>query len=451
MARKQKRETLSVEQRLQEALVPEEEWPYTISANWCWVRFSAAVLLSKEKTDVSPSKPMKYLGLEHIEKDGGILEYGSSDSVKSQKSVFHPNQILYGKLRPYLNKHDIVFCDGICSTDILVFIPTRVSIPKFINYYLNLPNFLEYAVANSKGINLPRVSGDIVLMARFPLPPISEQKRIVDRIECLFSRLDAAKDKAQAVLDSFESRKAAILHKAFTGELTAQWRKEQGCSMEDWKNKTLSECTSLVTKGASPRWQGISYTNDSSQTLFVTSENIQRGFLSFKKTKYVENAINKIQTRSVLIKGDVLLNIVGASIGRSAIYNSNHLANINQAVCLIRVNCSLDNRFLCLFLNSPDALLYYETNKVETARANLSLADIKGMIINLPTIAEQLEIVRILDGLFAKEQRSRKLAEQVLEQIDSIKKSILSRAFRGELGTNDPTEESAVGLLKEIV
>ena len=75
-----------------------------------------------------------------------------------------------------------------------------------------------------------------------PIPPLPEQQRIVDRIESLFSKLDAAKTKAQAVIDGHESRKAAILHKAFTGELTKKWREENNISFEDWSFQPLKDC-----------------------------------------------------------------------------------------------------------------------------------------------------------------------------------------------------------------
>lgn len=448
-AKKEKAQT--PEEKLQQALVPVEEQPYKVPGNWCWTHLSSLVSSSKNKTEDFSDSSIKYVGLENMEKNSGIVSWSSSLGIKSLKNVFIPGQILYGKLRPYLNKHDVSTFSGVCSTDILVFNNMQTTTNMFVNYFLDLPLFIDYAVANSKGINLPRVSEDVILNAACPLPPLAEQRRIVSRIESLFAKLDEAREKAQAVVDGFEDRKAAILHKAFTGKLTEKWRKVHGIEKNSWKTTTIGECSYLITKGASPKWQGITYTNDRSQTLFVTSENIREGFFNWSKEKYLDNAINDIQKRSILHKGDVLLNIVGASIGRSAIFNRDCLANTNQAVCIVRVKPQLFNEYLCYYLNSPFALLYYDDNKVETARANISLTNIRDMSISLPSLQEQHEIVHILSYLMNHDVSIKTGVEQIIEYIDTMKKSILARAFRGELGTNDPTDESAEELLKRIL
>ena len=115
------------------------------------------------------------------------------------------------------------------------------------------------------------------------------------------------------------------------------------------------------------------------------------------------------------------------------IFNIDKLANTNQAVCIVRLKNATNNDFLCYYLNSNFAKVYYDANKVETARANISLTDISGMPIYHPSLSEQQEIVRILDTVLEKERTAKSAAEQVLEQIDLLKKSILTRAFRGEL------------------
>ena len=91
---------------------------------------------------------------------------------------------------------------------------------KLINHYFDLPQVISFAVSHSKGINLPRVNAKDILNICVPLPPLSEQQRLVARIESLFAKLDAAKAKVQAVLDAHETRKAALLDEAFRGKLT---------------------------------------------------------------------------------------------------------------------------------------------------------------------------------------------------------------------------------------
>ena len=452
MARGKKKETLTPEERLQAALVPEGEQPYKVPGNWCWVRLELLLRSSKEKTEEFSDADLKYVGLEHMQKDGGIVAYDSAERVKSLKNVFHPQQILYGKLRPYLNKHDIATFDGVCSTDILVFNATSVTIPKFVNFFLDQDTFIEYAVSNSKGINLPRVSESVVLDAKCPLPPIYEQHRIVDRIESLFAKLDEAKQKAQDALDSFETRKAAILHKAFTGELTAQWRKEHGVGMESWENLRLEN---LIEGGP----QNGLY---KPQTAYGTGTKILRidcfyegAVLPWENLKRLALSKNEIEQYHLNIN-DIVINRVNsmAYLGKSALIRE------LPEECVFESNMmriTLNTRmvipeYAIKYLNSVIGVQELRKNaKQAVNQASINQQDVKNVAIKLPKLDEQAEIVRILDDLLAKEQQAKEAAEGVLGQIDLIKKAILARAFRGELGTNDPSEESAQELIKNFI
>jgi type I restriction enzyme S subunit len=104
-----------------------------------------------------------------------------------------------------------------------------------------------------------------------------------------------------------------------------------------WEWCRLETITELITKGSSPKWQGVSYTDNSNDVLFITSENVGSFKILLDSAKYVEKKFNEIEPRSILTYNDILMNIVGASIGRTAIFNLNRNANINQAVCLIRL------------------------------------------------------------------------------------------------------------------
>lgn len=153
---------------------------------------------------------------------------------------------------------------------------------------------------------------------------------------------------------------------------------------------TLGELSELITKGASPSWQGFSYTEDSSQTLFVTSENVREGYMDLTSPKYIEDGFNEKQKRSVIHKGDFLINIVGASIGRAAQFDLDCKANMNQAAALIRVNDErIRDKYLLSYLNSDRAQIMYNSMKSDTGRANLSLQDIAELSILLPPVEMQ--------------------------------------------------------------
>ncbi|MDU9048150.1 MAG: restriction endonuclease subunit S [Candidatus Electrothrix sp. Rat3] len=169
---------------------------------------------------------------------------------------------------------------------------------------------------------------------------------------------------------------------------------------EGWGFVRLVEISKLITKGSSPKWQGVNYTEKKEGILFITSENVGRYKLKLEKKKYVEKKFNEVEPRSILKKDDFLMNIVGASIGRTAVYDIDELANINQAVCLIRVFSQfIDKKYLLYFFNSEFCLSYMFDKQVDNARANLSMGNIAKFLIPFPPLPEQHRIVAKVDEL----------------------------------------------------
>lgn len=426
-----KKTALTIEERLQQALVPAEEQPYEVPENWVWVRLGAVCYASKEKSN-DFSNEIKYIGLEHLEKDKGIVGFSSADKVKSTKNAFQEGQILYGRLRPYLNKHDIASFSGVCSTDILVFEASVLVANVLVDKFFNLPFFIEYVVANSKGINLPRVSEETVLNTTFPLPPLSEQQRIVECIEELFAKLDEAKERLQEVAESFAVRKAAILHKAFTGELTKQWRCENGVSDASWEEKKLSEITE----------------NQDSKRIPLSKsqrDNMNRIYDYYGASGIIDKVDDYIFEGKKLLIGEDGANLVTRSKniafiadGKYWVNNHAHILDVKDTVLLM---------YLCNYINNMD-LIPYVTG---SAQPKLTQAKMNNIKIFLPTLPEQHEIVRLIDDLVARERAAQQATEQALASIDLMKKSILARAFRGELGTNKASEESALELLRQVL
>jgi len=176
---------------------------------------------------------------------------------------------------------------------------------------------------------------------------------------------------------------------------------------------SLGELSELITKGASPSWQGFSYTDDISQTLFVTSENVREGYIDLSTPKYIEDGFNDKQKRSMIHKGDFLINIVGASIGRAAQFNLECKANMNQAAALVRVNDDrIRDKYLLIYLNSDKAQRMYDSMKSDTGRANLSLQDISDLSILLPSIDKQIEYERFVEQV----DKSKVVVQQALKE-----------------------------------
>ena len=215
----------------------------------------------------------------------------------------------------------------------------------------------------------------------------------------------------------------------------------------------LGELAEIITKGSSPSWQGINYVDEG--ILFVTSENVGDEELLLSKRKFLEQKFNEIQPRSILQKGDILTNIVGASIGRTAIFDLDiKNANINQAVALIRLKNKQLNSYIVKVLNSKTIIDQMTDNTVNTARANISLTTVENFKIPLPPLAEQKRIVAAIEKFMPLIEEYGKKETQlkaINEKIGTLtKKAILQEAVQGKLVPQIAAEGNAKDLLEEI-
>ena len=462
MARGKKKEALTPEERLQAALVPDWEQPYKVPDNWCWTRLGASInLYNGDRGSNYPSKKdYQSRGIPFINAgaivDGELNEAEFNYISEEKYNALRAGKIQQGDLlyclRGSIGKTAIVHQEfkGAISSSLCI-LRTKESMLKEFLYYLLCSNVIWHQQALAEnGSAQPNLSAASVMEYIIPLPPIPEQQRIVDRIEILFAKLDEAKQKAQDALDSFETRKAAILHKAFTGELTARWRKEHGVGMESW-DKTILKNVCKVN----PKKTDTNGLPDDLEVSFFPMASLSEiyGEITEPQTRLLKDVKNGFTNFS---EGDIVFAKITPCMenGKSAIIGKlvNGIGYGTTEFYVLRCSENLYNRYLyhmvrdTSFRNKAKAVM---SGAVGQQRVPKSFME--NYPINLPSVPEQTEIVRILDDLLAKEQQAKEAAEAMLEQIDLIKKSILARAFRGELGTNDPTEESAVELMKEII
>ncbi|MBI6087864.1 restriction endonuclease subunit S [Clostridium perfringens] len=257
-------------------------------------------------------------------------------------------------------------------------IDEKLIIREYLYYYLSQENIYKQLTNSQQKTGLPAVNFKTVSEIKIVYPEsIAIQKNIVKIL-----------DKAQELIDK---RKEQIgeLDKLIKSKFIEMFG-DQNTNSKNLEKVYLKDISELITKGASPNWQGIEYVDDDTQTLFVTSENVREGYIDLSKKKYLMDAFNEKQKRSILNNGDFLINIVGASIGRAAQFNLDIKANINQAVALVRIKKGLVNdKYMLEYLNSPKALQMYKSMQVSVARANLSLQNINDLEILLPPMELQ--------------------------------------------------------------
>ena len=456
---KKKQIELTIEEKLQNALVPKEEQPYKIPNNWCWVRLGNITQIKggkripKGTSLLKENTGYKYIRVTDM-KNGTVLN----------DDIHYISKDIYNKISNYtISKNDIyITCAGTIGR--VGIIPVEFDganltenadkiIIKHINKNLLVKVLSSYIVQKqiqeviTTGCQ-PKLAIKKIEQLKIPLPPLNEQQRIVNIIESLFAKLDRAKELIENTLAQFEQNKMAILHKAFTGELTAKWRKENNIDLSSWEIVSIKDIGEV--KGGKRLPKGEMLVNENTGHPYIKAGNLKNGTVAFNDLQYLKPQVYEKIKKYIVKENDVYITIVGACIGDVGIIPKEvNGANLTENAAKI-TNLKCNAKFLSIQLSISSVQKQIKGKIASATLGKLSLQNIKNIQIKMPTIEEQQEIVNILDKLLAKYNKIKNL-EQQLEKIELLKKAILAKAFRGELGTNNPDEESAENLLKEIL
>lgn len=444
---KKKQIELTIEEKLQNALVPKEEQPYKIPSNWCWIRLEN---IAEWGSGGTPSRKRKeyYNGnipwIKTGELNNGYI-FNSEEKItelglKNSSAKLYPiNTVIIAMYGATIGKVGILSIEATTNQACACAIVYKNILFKYVFHYLIYQK--EAFINKSKGGAQPNLSQEIIKKHEIPLPPIKEQQRIVNRIESLFAKLDRAKELIENTLAQFEQNKMAILHKAFTGELTAKWRKENNIDLSSWEKIKLGEVL-LPMQTKKPTGQFFRYID-------IDAIDNKRQIVKAPKLILTEKAPSRA-SRGVET-GNILFSMVRPYLKNIAQIDSDLsgcIASTGFYVC--RCKPELNSRFLYYLFIFDKTIDYLMQFMKGDNSPSIRKDDLLNMKIDLPTIEEQQEIVNILDKLLAKYNKIKNL-EQQLEKIELLKKAILAKVFRGELGTNNPDEESAENLLKEIL
>ena len=296
--------------------------------------------------------------------------------------------------------------------------------------------YLEYFLkAKTAGSGIPHADKGVIKKLDFFKPTKPEQTAIAT----ILSKVDAAIEATQNSIKAVEKLKKALMQNLLTGKLKpdGNWRTDDEFYVDEkfgkvpngWHIIKGNKITSKITKGQSPKWQGFEYQEKG--ILFITSENVRDGYIEIENPKYLPIEFHNKIKNSQLQKGDLLINIVGASIGRSAVFNLDvEYANTNQAVCVFRPNAENDSNFLAFYIQDGYTQQRFLGTQVETARANLSLGDFRKFKFVIPETKDEQVLIsdKIYEVNIAIESKQAKIRTQ-----QRLKKSLMQNLLTGKV------------------
>lgn len=385
------------------------------------------------------------LELEDIEKDTSkVLQrftFAQRQS-KSTKNRFAAGDVLYGKLRPYLNKVIRADQEGFCTTEIIPLKPPGSVDGRYLFHWLKHPEFLKYVTAVSHGLNMPRLGTEAGINAPFVLAPLNEQKRIADKLDAVLARVDACRERLDRVPTILKRFRQSVLTAATSGKLTEEWRGL--VEAEAWPTVTLSDVAKarlgkMLDKAKN---QGV-------ETLYLRNINVR--WFGFDLSDIQMIRVTKEEARQLAVtRGDVLVCEGGEPV-RCAVWEGEDGAYVYQkALHRVRVGEALTPEWLCYSLK--DAA---DSGRLAELFTGTTIKHLTGVSLGrfempLPPLDEQHEIIRRVESLFAYADRLEARYITAREQVERLTPALLAKAFRGELVPQDPNDEPAAVLLERI-
>lgn len=434
-----KKKQKSIEELLEEALVPEEEHPYKVPENWVWVRLGSVISSvkgkkPKELLETKESKSIPYVTIDYL--TNGVTE----------ETKYVPEQI--SKVR--CNKEDILMVwDGARSGFVgrgvegevgstLAKIEKRKFDTGYLYYFLK--SKYEYINNNHRGTGIPHVNPEVLWNIPFPVSPLNEQKRIAEKIERLFAKIDEAKRLIEEVKESFELRKISIIKKIIDeGKEDAQQR--------GWKFAAIKNIFE-IKGGGTPSKSNESYWNGTIP--WISAKDMKTLYIQETKDYITEEGLNNSSAKMVT-KGSIAM-VVRSGILQHSLPVAYLMTDctVNQDLKVFNSGDELVNKYFLWYVKANEKYLLNEYSKAGTTVNSIEFEKFKSHIMSIPPREEIEKKIIKIESIVNKENEIKMYVDQIL-QLENLKHAILHKAFRGELGTNDPTDEHAIGLLKEVL
>ena len=401
---------------------------------WKWVRLGE--VCQQDRNIVEPrsvlAQTLPYLSLEHVESGTGrILKKDNevaSDEGVSATFAFDCRHVLYGKLRPYLNKVALPDFAGRCTTEMIPLLATHGTDREFLGWVLRRPETVSAAMRGQTGSRMPRADMDELMNLEIPLPPLAEQRRIAAVLREQMAAVARARRATEEQLEAANALPAALLRQVFP---------RPGEPLPDgWKWVRLGE----VVTAYNGHWGSDTEIAQSKRVLVLGVGNISNdGFIRLEgaQERYLSDneleAIAETDDLLVVKSSGSATNIRSGKTGLCPPELSGRIACSNFMIKLV-VRRDLAVPFLVWqFLNSDHAKKFVRLIAGSTTYPNIKWNNFKEMPIPLPPLAEQRRIAAVLREQMAAVERARNVIEEQLEAINKLPAAILRKAFNGEL------------------
>ena len=451
---KSETKALTPEEKLTQALLPRDEWPYELPKGWVWTHWGSvgnfiAGNAFKKELQGNPDNDIPFYkvgSLKYTNEDGILFDTQNTvtqdEASKLKATLILPHALIFAKIGEAIRLNRRAVNNVLCCIDnnLMAFSCKNGETYRFVYFWSQTLDL--YKLANATTV--PAIRKTDLVKIPFPLPPLPEQQRIVDKIESLFSKLDEARDRLQKVLDGCEARRAAILHEAFSGK----WMGNSG-EQSDIKRIPLKKC-GVWHFGVTPSKSHPEYWANGS-IMWITSKDMKMDVIENSLVCVNEKGIEN--SSAVYSDKPAVLFVMRSGVLRHTlpIAMVSKPYTVNQDLKALTPEEGIIPEYVMWSCKAEEKTILNQCMKSGTTVESINFQSLLDFQIPVYPEKEQRYIVDRIHKALTLEESSFNHISSVYTRIDLMKKSILARAFRGKLGTQDPSDPPALDLLRECV